>query len=93
MVNILLYRKRYVELRLHNLNDVYKGTDFSPCNSHMFVTEGSFYHGNLMFLYVKLGLKVIRMRQFNRVGFKHLLFSKFWVSCDTQLNLQALPTM
>jgi hypothetical protein len=59
----------------------------------MFVTEGMFYHGNLMFLCVKLGLKVIRMRQFNRVGFKHLLFSKFWVGCDTKLNLEALPTM
>jgi len=46
----------------------------------MFVIEDMFYHGNLMFLYVKLGLQVIRMRQFNRVGFKHLLFSKFWVS-------------
>ena len=93
MVNLLLYLKRYVEFRLHNLNDVYKGTHFSPCNSHMFVTEGSFYHGNLMFLYVKLGLKVIRMRQFNRVGFKHLLSSKFRVGRDTQLNLQALPTI
>jgi hypothetical protein len=59
----------------------------------MFVTEDMFYHGNLMFLYVKLGLKVIRMRQFNRVGFKHLLVGKFRVGCDTQLNLQALPTM
>jgi len=40
-----------------------------------------------------LGLKVIRMRQFNRVGFKHLLFSKFRVGRDTELNLQALPTV
>jgi len=93
MVTILRYLKQYVEFRLHNLNEVYKGTLFSPCNSHMFVTKGSFCHGNLMFLYVKLGLKVIRMRQFNRVDFKHLLFSKFRVGRDTQLNLQALSTM
>jgi hypothetical protein len=49
----------------------------------MFFTEGMFYHGNLMFLQVKFGLKVIRKRQFSRVGFKNLLFSKFWVGQDT----------
>lgn len=42
MVNILLYLKRYVEFRLHNLNDFYKGTHFLPCTSHMFVTGGMF---------------------------------------------------
>lgn len=42
MVNILLYLKRYVEFRLHNLNVFYKGTHFLPCTSHMFVTGGMF---------------------------------------------------
>jgi hypothetical protein len=60
---------------------------------HLFVTEGMFYHGNLMFLHVKFGLKVIRMGQLHRVGFKNILFSKFWVGCDIELNLQALLNM
>jgi hypothetical protein len=93
MVNIPLYLKQYVQFRLPNLNDFYKGTHFLPCSSHMFVIESMFYHGNLTFLHVKLWLKVIRMRQFNRVGLKHLLFSTFWVGRDTELKLQALPTM